>query len=144
MGEEGVKKEHTSIGDQVMRRIMKFGTVGIFNTLITFISYTILLSVGLHYIAANVIAYSLGVLNSYYWNKNWVFQADNGQKGLFIKFIIVNLITLCLNTYSLYLLVDYLKLHPVFSQVIAIGVGMIVNYVLNQKWTFNIKDTGGN
>lgn len=120
-----------------MKRLLKFGTVGVFNTLITIVSYSLLLAVGINYLLANIIAYGLGVINSYYWNKNWVFQSTSGHLKLFWKFVIVNLITLAVNTLSLYLFVDYLGIHPVIGQIFSIGVGMVLNYLLNQKWTFN-------
>ena len=53
-----------------MEKLLKFGLVGIFNTLITIISFWILLKFGMNYLIANTIAYLIGVANSYYWNKN--------------------------------------------------------------------------
>ncbi|MCM3654660.1 GtrA family protein [Metabacillus litoralis] len=119
-----------------MKRLLKFGTVGIFNTLITIGSFMLLLSVGVNYLLANIISYGLGVINSYYWNKNWVFEAMPGQKNLFLKFVVVNLITLLINTLSLYLLVDHLGIHPIIGQFISTGIGMVINYLLNKRWTF--------
>ena len=52
-----------------MEKLLKFGLVGIFNTLITIISFWILLKFGMNYLIANTIAYLIGVANSYYWNK---------------------------------------------------------------------------
>jgi putative flippase GtrA len=126
-----------NIGDNEMKRLLKFGTVGIFNTLITIGSFMLLLSVGVNYLLANIISYGLGVINSYYWNKNWVFEATSGQKNLFLKFVVVNLITLLINTLSLYLLVNYLGIHPIIGQFISTGIGMVINYLLNKRWTFN-------
>lgn len=120
-----------------MGKILKFGTVGIFNTLITIVSYTLLYELGVQYLVANIIAYFLGVLNSYYWNKNWVFQSTSKHRKLFSKFIVVNLITLMFNTGSLYIFVDYLRFHPVIGQIISIGIGMVINFILNKKWTFS-------
>ncbi len=60
-----------------MEKFLKFGLVGIFNTLITIISYIILVKFGMNYLVANIISYLIGVANSYYWNKNWVFQSNS-------------------------------------------------------------------
>ncbi|KKI93166.1 sugar translocase [Bacillus sp. SA1-12] len=121
-----------------MKRFLKFGTVGIFNTLITIGSYSLFVMLGMDYIFANLLAYSLGVMNSYYWNKNWVFEAGAGRHNdLFLRFVLVNLITLCLNTFVLYLLVDHIAVQPLLAQVFATGCGLVVNYVLNQRWTFS-------
>lgn len=120
-----------------MEKFLKFGLVGIFNTLITIISYIFLVKIGMNYLVANSIAYIIGVANSYYWNKNWVFRPKDSNKSLFVKFLAVNLIVLAFNTISLYLLVNKLLMNPFISQIFAIGVGMIINFFLNKLWTFN-------
>ncbi|MEH7199359.1 GtrA family protein, partial [Priestia megaterium] len=58
-----------------MIKFLKFGFVGIMNTLLTIISYLALIHFDMNYILANVLSYFIGVINSYYWNKSWVFQA---------------------------------------------------------------------
>ena len=120
-----------------MKRFLKFGTVGLFNTLITLGSYTLFVSIGMNYLLANVLGYGLGVLNSYYWNKKWVFQIKEGRANVFLKFVAVNLLTLAFNTSILYLLVNRVGLHPVVANVLAVGCGLVLNYILNYKWTFN-------
>jgi putative flippase GtrA len=122
-----------------MVQFLKFGAVGILNTLITIGTYSVLVYFNLNYITANVIGYALGVLNSYYWNKNWVFGTNQTQKSMFIKFVLVNLITLGFNTLILYLLVQHAGLNLFLSQLIATGIGLLFNYILNKKWTFNFK-----
>jgi len=122
-----------------MKSFFKFGTVGIANTGITIGVYTLLVNLGVNFIAANIFGYILGVLNSYYWNKNWVFKVDSKQNynNVFIKFILVNLITLLINTIILYILVEYSHIHHLISQIFATGIGMVVNYSINKIWTFN-------
>jgi putative flippase GtrA len=120
-----------------MKMFLKFGTVGFFNTLITLGSYTLFIYIGINYLAANVLGYSLGVLNSFYWNKKWVFQDQTKKASVFLKFIAVNILTLAFNTFALYILVSQLGLHPVLANVFAIGSGLALNFIMNVKWTFN-------
>ncbi|MFC7371373.1 GtrA family protein [Fictibacillus iocasae] len=126
-----------------MSRFIKFGAVGIVNTAITIASYTLFVYGGLHYMAANVLAYALGVCNSYYWNKNWVFNSKAHDKNttVFMRFIAVNLLTLSITSLLLYAGVTYGSLHKVTAQVIATGCGMVVNYLINKMWTFETKKT---
>ena len=119
-----------------MKRFIKFGLIGVLNTLITISSYMLLVYLGVYYILANIIGYSLGIINSFYWNKNWVFQVNSKQRNIFMKFVLVNLITLVINTLILYLLNHYLHIHPYLAQIIATGVGLVFNFFLNKKWTF--------
>ncbi|AAT61203.1 sugar translocase [Bacillus cereus] len=120
-----------------MEKLLKFGLVGIFNTLITIISFWILLKFGMNYLIANTIAYLLGVANSYYWNKNWVFKSNNKSTSMFFKFLTVNLIVYAFNTLCLFILVGKIALNALIAQIFAIGVGMVINFVLNKIWTFN-------
>ncbi|QWG58879.1 GtrA family protein [Bacillus mycoides] len=120
-----------------MEKLLKFGLVGIFNTLITFISFTVLVKFEMNYLIANTIGFLLGVANSYYWNKNWVFKSNNKSMSVFFKFLTVNLIVLAFNTLSLFILVDKLAFNTSIAQIFAIGVGMIMNFFLNKIWTFN-------
>ncbi|WP_127837409.1 GtrA family protein [Clostridium prolinivorans] len=124
-----------------MLQFIKFSMVGILNTVITIISYNILTFTGINYILSNTIAYILGMINSYFWNKTWVFSSKDKDINLVIKFIIVNFITLVLNNYILHVFVSNFKFNKSISQIPAIICGMVVNFVLNKIWTF--KDKGG-
>ncbi len=119
-----------------MKKFMKFGLIGILNTLLTIGSYMLFVYLGMNYIIANVIGYGIGVINSYYWNKNWVFQVSSNQRSIFVKFVVVNLITLVINTLALYILANYLDIHPYLAQIFATGFGLLINFFLNKKWTF--------
>ena len=118
-------------------RFIKFGLVGLLNTLINWILFILLNSFGVYYIISNVIAYSISTLNSYLWNSKWVFKynEDNVKETSF-KFIVLNIIGLTLNTIILYLLVDIVGLNKLISLVITTGIVMILNYFINKLWVF--------
>lgn len=120
-----------------MKKFLKFSLIGVLNTFITIISYIFLVKIGMHYLIANCFAYLIGVANSYYWNKNWVFESENKDLSLFLKFLIVNLIVLTFNTISLFILVDKFFINKFIAQFFSIGVGMIMNFFLNKLWVFN-------
>ncbi|HDR7713750.1 GtrA family protein [Bacillus cereus] len=120
-----------------MKKFLKFSLIGILNTFITMISYIALVKVGINYLTANCFAYLIGVINSYYWNKNWIFEFKNKEISLFLKFLIVNIIVLTFNTINLFILVDKLFINKFISQLVSISVGMIMNFFLHKLWTFN-------
>ncbi|QCJ44133.1 GtrA family protein [Bacillus sp. S3] len=125
-----------------MKEFLKFGVVGMINTLITIGCFTVLVYSGINYITANIIAYMLGMINSFIWNKNWVFQT-NANTGLLLmcgKFIAVNLITLGFTTILLFILVGHQYFHLSIAQIISTGFGLLINYGLNRKWTFKVSD----
>ncbi|WP_342719404.1 GtrA family protein [Bacillus paramycoides] len=120
-----------------MKKFLKFSLIGILNTLITMISYITLVKFGINYLIANCLAYLIGIINSYYWNKNWVFEFKNKEISLFLKFLTVNLIVLIFNTITLFISVDKLFINKFISQLFSISVGMIMNFFLHKLWTFN-------
>lgn len=120
-----------------LSRFIKFGLVGLLNTIINWILFILLNSMGVYYIISNIIAYSISTLNSYLWNSKWVFKytGDNVNQTTF-KFITLNIIGLVLNTIILFLLVDIIKLPKIIALIIATGVVMILNYFINKLWVF--------
>ena len=125
------------INDDVIRFI-KFGMVGVLNTLVNWIIFFILNLFGMYYILANIIAYTLGTINSYLWNTLWVFKyREKASADTTIKFIILNLVGLGLNTGILYILVDLYNLNKFIGLVITTIIVMIINYVVNKLWVFS-------
>ncbi len=56
-------------------QLLKYGVIGVINTLITLVSFYLLnTKLGVPYGIANIIAYVLGMVNSFLWNRNWVFK----------------------------------------------------------------------
>lgn len=117
--------------------LIKFGIVGVSNTLVNWIIFFILNHIGVYYITANVIAYLIATANSYFWNSKWVFKFKKEENlKAPLRFILLNLIGLILNSTILYLLVDLLHFSRMISLIIATGIVMIVNYFINKIWVF--------
>lgn len=70
-------------------QFVKYGMVGVINTLITLLVIYVCKSViGINPMVANAIGYIAGLINSFVWNKKWVFKSDNGYVKEAIKFVI--------------------------------------------------------
>ena len=123
-----------------INKFIKFGLVGVLNTLINWIIFAVLNFVGVYYIVANVIAYAIATANSYIWNSKWVFKYNGkDKKETTIKFVILNLIGLALNTAILYFLVDILLFNELIGLVITTVIVMVINYIVNKIWVFKEK-----
>jgi len=60
-------------------QFIKFGIVGVSNTLISEGIYCVLVFFKVPYLLAYFIGFSLSVLNAYYWSNKYVFKADPEQ-----------------------------------------------------------------
>lgn len=124
-----------------LRQMIKFGVVGVTNTAWDFGVYYILtrgaLGFSLHFLTANIIAFTISVINSYVLNRAWTFRStDRRHHVLFTKFLIVNLVTLGLYELLLYALIDRARLFDLIAKLISIGIVMLWNFAANKFWTF--------
>ena len=60
-------------------QFVKFGIVGLSNTLIAYAVYAACVWLGCHYLVANGLGFVVGVLNAYYWSDRYVFKKGEGE-----------------------------------------------------------------
>ena len=117
--------------------IIKFSIVGVSNTLLNFVIFILLNNIGINYILASIIAYSISIIISYFWNSRLVFKYDNkNKKSILIKFIILNLIGLSINAVLMATLVGVLAIKKIVAMFIVSLLVMCINYILNKIWVF--------
>lgn len=134
-------------------QLMKYGVIGVMNTLITAISFYLLNTwAGVPYGAANIIGYVLGVINSFIWNRQWVFKTGSNIKreallfgcGFFICWILQGAVSLFLLEGLEWknLSDDTIPFLPMKNagqnivMVISMVVYTIANYIYNRTITF--------
>ena len=70
-------------------QFIKFGIVGLSNTLISQLIYMICVALGAHYLAASIIAFIISVLNAFFWQNKYVFKEDEGgEKRIWWKVLL--------------------------------------------------------
>jgi putative flippase GtrA len=68
-------------------QFVKYALVGVMNTLVTLIVIYVTKSfLGIKPMGANAIGYACGLVNSFIWNKTWVFRSDGGAAREAIRF----------------------------------------------------------
>jgi len=123
--------------------VIKFGFVGILNTLISLaVIYILMNLVGLDYRVSNISGYVAGLINSFFWNRNWTFKDKEGNPAKqAVNFIIVFLISYGIQFLALILLVDHFHIHENWAQPGAMIVYTGINYLLNKFITFRKNKT---
>jgi len=116
--------------NRIQLQIIKFGLVGLLNTAVDFGVFAFLTVVfRLDSIISHVISYSCGVINSFYFNRIWTFQKKGGGYSVeFIKFLIVNLISLGTSTLVLNSLETQAGLSPYIAKIGAVICSMAINF----------------
>ncbi len=100
----------------VLSQFSRFVAVGFLNTAIDFGILNILstwsgITAGLKIGGVNIPGFIVAVINSYFWNKLWVFKDRNKKEGVmndFLKFLTVTIIGMLLNSGIVILITTYI------------------------------------
>ncbi|MCP4138950.1 MAG: GtrA family protein [Chloroflexi bacterium] len=120
-------------------QIAKFMTVGVLNTAIDAVAYFALtrwLGLGSALVLAKGIAYVVGMLNSFFWNRTWTF----GDKGNIWRaaglFTLTHIFALAINAGIMALVLGILQFPEIIALGAATGASFIWNFVLNKLVVF--------
>lgn len=124
----------------VVVQFVKFGIVGVSNTLITFAVYTLLLKgFGVWYLAASAIGFVVGAVNGFLWNRRWTFRGHVGDALTPVRWGIVQSAGLGLNLGLLYLFVHDAGLDKLLGQAFATVIVTVLTFIANRAWTFRVR-----
>lgn len=126
------------------RQFVKFTLVGVTNTAWDFLIYVLLtrgwLGFSLHFLVANFLAFLVAVINSYCLNKRWTFRdTDRHYHIQFTKFFMVNLVTIVLYEFLLYVFVDHFGWYDLLAKLPAVVIITAWNFSANKFWTFRLR-----
>ena len=120
-------------------QLLKFGLVGGSGYAVNLAVFALAAGpLGLHHLAAAVLAFCVAVINNFWWNRHWTFGAGDGHAGFqAARFFTVSVIGLGLNLVLLELFVSSMGLAALPAQAIAVALTMPVNFIGNKLWTFD-------
>lgn len=103
---------------------------GILNLLILFTGFTKGTGIGL----INAPSFLAAILNSYFWNKKWVFR--DSHKGNFFVFVAITLIGLLINTSIVVAITTFIPPIIVDSPIIWANIAKALATALSMVWNF--------
>lgn len=122
---------------KTFRQFIKYGLVGISNTLITLaVIFIFMKLLNVSYIISNAIGFLFGFINSFILNRIWTFKSKKsiGRESLF--YIMIFSISYILQLMLLVILKEKLQMEPEYAQIIAILFYSILNFSGNKYITF--------
>lgn len=123
-----------------LNRLFKFSLVGASNTLLSLLTIYGLMSIKVNYLTANIIGYAVGLINSFIWNRLWVFQSKNGKiVNQLILFLSVFILCYIVQVGILYFFVQKLYINKYLAQLLSMVVYTLLNYILNKQITFKLQ-----
>lgn len=129
--------------DEILRFI-RFGFVGLSNTIICYAVYLLGIALGINYLLASILGFVVSIINAFYWNNKYVFTAGQGSfrelMGRFVKAFLSYAGTgLVMTNILLVIQVRYLGVNEVVAPLINLLITIPLNYVLNKLWAFSSK-----
>ena len=142
-------KELTDCMFESVMQFVRFGMVGVSNTVISYVLYAGgLLSfraLGIFgqsdYIVAQFVAFVLSVLWSFYWNNKFVFTLQNGEtrsiwKALAKTYISYSFTGLFLSSMLLIFFVQVMHISEFVAPVLNLCLSVPINFMINKFWAF--------
>ena len=118
----------------VNNEIIRFLSIGLLNTFIGYILFSIVYFISNSFITSLLISYILGILFNYNTYSKYVFT--NANKQIFKSFIVIYISIFLFNNFILYILHDINQVNTYISQLIAIVIVTPILYILNKKYVF--------
>lgn len=103
--------------------------------MIDFVIYNLLFT-KLHVLLAKTISMCCSMIFSYIFNKLWSFSSRSGNiKKEVSRYILVQIVNLLINVTTNFLIFELTK-NKIISFIIATGVAMTANYILQRLFVF--------
>ena len=132
------------VSQKGLMQFVKFCAVGLSNTILSYVAYSLCIYVGMHYLLANLVGFIVGVSNAFYWSNKYVFKRGQDETRnpyiTFVKTILSYASTgILLNSVLLWLLIDCLSVSAYIAPVLILLATVPTNYLLNKYWSFKTK-----
>jgi len=116
----------------------RFATVGASGYVVNLAVFAFLVHVlSVNYRLAAFFAFAIAVLNNFWWNRHWTFDASDGHPGFqAARFFAVSIVAFGFNLAILVALVSGADVAKVPAQAIAILCALPVSFLGNKLWTF--------
>lgn len=135
------------------RQFLKFGIIGLTNTILFYILYLVFLGLFKHikvfaeydYLISSVMAFFISAIWSFYWNNKYTFKNSDGVKRSLLKTFIKSVLSysitgLLLQNVLLYVLVEFCGLPKEIVPLLILMITVPLNFILNKYWAFNQRD----
>ncbi len=119
-------------------RVIKFLITGGIGLSVSLGVFHLLYIAGVPYLFGSVLAFILALFVGFVLQKYWTFE-DSGAERLRTQFALYAMLALCnlvINTFVVYMLVEYANAHYLVAQTVGAGLVAVVSYFLYRRYVF--------
>ncbi|HIF5798401.1 TPA: GtrA family protein [Vibrio parahaemolyticus] len=117
-------------------KIVKFGSVGILNTLVSYFVFCVLIYFDVYYLTSSVLSFLVGSAFSYIMNSRYTFSVCANVRSFF-KFITITAGSLFLSVLLLYIFKSTVGIHVLIAQILVVLIRFPIVYLLMKRMVFN-------
>lgn len=121
-------------------RFLEFSIVGAIGVLVNqAILFLLTYMFGIYYLLAAVFSFEVALLNNFVLNEVWTFKGRNRSSSWWFrlaKFHVSRVLGFITTIIALFLITEFLNVHYLISNIIAIGIGTIINYFTSDLWVW--------
>ncbi|GMA63406.1 GtrA family protein [Alicyclobacillus fastidiosus] len=120
----------------LIRQVIRFGFVGILNTVIDFAMFFALVRfMHCNALVAQSVSYACGLCNSYLWNRLITFRTQpHSRAAQMFKFAVVNGVSYGVSEICLLVLQGWIPL--IATKVVITGITLLLNFIGSKWWVF--------
>jgi putative flippase GtrA len=126
-------------GLDVIIQLLKYALVGVVNTLIDASAYfglTRWLGLASLPVLTKGITYTLGMVNSFYWNRTWTFRSRSNLWRAGVLFILTHVFALGINAGAMALMYNFLHCTELLALGVATAASFGWSFILNRWLVF--------
>jgi putative flippase GtrA len=117
-------------------QLARFLVVGASNTVVTLISYAVLVRAGVPPVAASVAAFGAGAVNGFRLNRAWTFRSARPGAGAGGRYLAVAALGAALNAAGVALAVHVAELPKIAGELAALPPVTAATFALSRGWVF--------
>jgi putative flippase GtrA len=124
----------------MLKQPVKFVLVGAGGYVANLFAFAGLYAAGAPYLSASVAAYFLSNALMYVGNRYFTFGLDHqGFLGAYVRYVAVGIVVAALTALLLAALVEGVGVHPTLGQAVSLLLVTPLAFVLNKRWTFQLR-----
>jgi putative flippase GtrA len=119
-------------------QFVRFAAVGASGYVVNLVAFTLCLhAIGIDYRVSAVIAYTISVLNNFWLNRHWTFDAKHDPAHhQALRFFAVSLVTFGVTYVVLIALVSATGMEKVIAEAIAVAAATPLSFIGQKFWSF--------
>ncbi|MEM1531310.1 MAG: GtrA family protein [Nitrososphaerota archaeon] len=121
-------------------RFLEFSVVGAIGVIVNqTVLFLLAYVLGIYYLLAAVFSFEVALLNNFFLNEWWTFRKRNLSSSFWlrlVRFHVSRVLGFAATMVTLFLITEFLNVHYLISNVIAIGIGTCINYFTSDLWVW--------